>query len=57
MPNTIIADWLNLPGVKFHEAVIHGDCTETKFILIGITLPDLPALAVGRCHSGAGIGE
>ncbi|MCL0084036.1 ISL3 family transposase [Dehalococcoidia bacterium] len=28
MPNTIIADCLNLPSVKFHEAVIHGDCTE-----------------------------
>jgi hypothetical protein len=22
MPNTIIADWLNLPSVKFHEAII-----------------------------------
>jgi hypothetical protein len=28
-----------------------------KFILIGITLLALPALAVGKCHSGAGIAK
>jgi hypothetical protein len=28
MANTIIADWLNLAGVKYNEAIIHGGCTE-----------------------------
>jgi hypothetical protein len=28
MPNTIIADWLNLPSVRFDKAITHGDCTE-----------------------------
>ena len=28
MPDTIIAEWLNLPSVKFESAVTHGDSTE-----------------------------
>jgi hypothetical protein len=31
MPNTIIADWLNLPSVRFDEAITHGDCTERDY--------------------------
>lgn len=28
MPDTIITEWLNLPSVKFGEAVTHSGCTE-----------------------------
>jgi hypothetical protein len=31
MPNTIIADWLNLPSVRFDKAITHGDCTERDY--------------------------